>query len=274
MFDDDRGAAVSAMSFLRRLLGGSSTRKLDVTATFFKRIRDDAAVEVVGEAYRQSQVIAARPPGPVDLPPGLPPPPAGHYKAMLIPEPSNQYDRNAIGVFLWAGGNWSMSGYLSRFDAERYQPLFRHLAFSGHGAPAVACDAALTSERGGTGVVLHLGTPSECAVELAIEDLPLAVHRWAGKYIAFTGQGGTTIYGVPLDRAGQIMLARWAGCEVVPRLTKKTDALILADSDQVTANLQKAKEYGIEVVQEQAFIAELGVASEAIGQVTGRWARS
>jgi hypothetical protein len=263
------------MSFLRRFLGGSSTRKLNLTATSFTRIRDDAKVEVVGEAHRQKQVVAARPPGPNDLPPGLPAPPPGHYKAMLIPEPSNEYDPNAIGVFLWAGGTWSMSGYLSRFDAMRYQPLFRHLAVRGtDGSTAVACDAALTSERGGVGVVLHLGTPGECAVELVTEDLPPAAHRWAGKYIAFTGQGGTTMFGVPLDREGQLMLARWAGCDVLPRLTKKTSALIVADSDQVTANLQKAQEYGIEIVKELDFIQGVGLPVDSIGRVTGRWARA
>jgi hypothetical protein len=262
------------MSFLRRLLGGKSTQHVNLTATSFTRIRDDAKVEVVGEAYRQKQVVAARPPGPNDLPPGLPAPPAGHYKAMLIPEPSNRFDPNAIGVFLWAGGSWSMSGYLSRFDAARYQPLFRHLAIADAGGSAsVACDAALTSEYGGVGVVLHLGTPGECVVELVTDDLRPAAHRWSGTYIAFTGQGGTTIFGVPLDREGQLMLARWARCEVLPRLTKKAGALIVADPDQVTANLQKAKEYGVEVVQEMAFIEEIGIPREAIGRVTGRWAR-
>jgi hypothetical protein len=113
------------MSFLKRLFGGGATRQLDVDATFFPRTRDDAAVEVVGEAYRQQDVIAARPPGPEDLPPGLPAPSPGYYKAMLVPEPTNEYDRNAISVLVWAGQTWSMCGYLSRFDAERYQPLFR-----------------------------------------------------------------------------------------------------------------------------------------------------
>lgn len=45
----------------------------------FTRIRDDAALDVVGEAYRQENVLAARPPGQGDLPPGLPTPPAGYY---------------------------------------------------------------------------------------------------------------------------------------------------------------------------------------------------
>ena len=86
------------MSFLRRLFGLEPTRQMQVTATFFKKTRDDAAVEVVGEAYRHQDVLAARPPGPTVLPPGLPAPPPGYYKAMLIPEPTNAYDRNAIAV--------------------------------------------------------------------------------------------------------------------------------------------------------------------------------
>jgi NAD-dependent DNA ligase len=69
------------------------------------------------------------------------------------------------------------------------------------------------------------------------------------------------------------MLARWAGCAVVPRLTKKTDALIVSDADQVTTNLQRAKEYGIEIVPEPEFIVGVGVAAEAIERVTGRWTR-
>lgn len=262
------------MSFLKRLFGDGSTRRLDVTATFFPRTRDDAAVEVVGEAYRQQNVISARPPGPDDLPPGLPPPPPGYYKAMLVPEPTNQYDRNAISVLVWAGGTWSTCGYLSRQDAARYQPLFRHLASSNpQSSPALACDAALKTERGGTGVVLHLGTPGECAAELATEDRGPATHPWVAKYVVFTGQGGTTIFGVPVEREAQVFLARWGGCQVLPRLTKKTDLLVVSDGEQVTGNRMKAAEYGIEAVDEVTFLKSIGVPTDAMARVTGRWAR-
>ena len=177
-------------------------------------------------------------------------------------------------VALWAGGSWSMAGYLSRFDAGRYRPLFAHLATSAGGSqPAIACDAALASERGGVGVVLHLGTPGECAAELATDDIGAAAHRWIGRYIVFTGQGGSTIYGVPLDREGQIMLARWAGCEILPRLTKKTDALIVSDNEQATANRQKAMEYKIEAIDEHSFLADIGIDTASLGRVTGRWAQ-
>ena len=262
------------MSFLRRLLGGGRSAQVEFNVNYFKRIRDDATLDVVGEAYRQAGVLAARPPTGDDLPPGLPAPPPGYYKALLVPEPTNKYDRNAIKVALWAGSNWSMAGYLSRFDAVRYQPLFAHLATSAGGTqPAIACDAALTSERGGAGVVLHLGTPGECAAELVTDDVAPAAHRWVGKYIVFTGRGGSTIFGVPLDREGQIMLAEWAGCEVLPRLTKKTDALIVSDNEQTTGNRQKAGEYNIEAIEETSFLADIGLESTSLGRVTGRWAQ-
>lgn len=61
--------------------------------------------------------------------------------------PENEYDSNAIGAFLWAGGDWVLSGYLSRTDAIAYQPLISHLGTYSASRPAIACDAALVSER-------------------------------------------------------------------------------------------------------------------------------
>jgi hypothetical protein len=158
------------MGFLRRLFGGSditrgdsSTQQLQLEATWFTRLRDDAALEVVGEFYRQEGVLSARPPGPTDLPPGVPPPPAGLFKAMLIRQPTNQYDPNAIAVLLWSGGTWTHAGYLSRNAAVEYGSLFRHLEAAKPGStPAIACDANRVRERDAFGVVLHLGTPGEC----------------------------------------------------------------------------------------------------------------
>ena len=271
-----RSGEGASVGFLRRLLGaGSSSHNLALTATWFDRIRDAATLQVVGEAHRQRNVASARPPGPDELPPGLPPPPAGYFKALLIPEPSNQYDPNAIGVLLWAGRNWSLAGYLSRENAVDYQPLFRYLS-AGHPGEqiAVACDAARVPERDGLGVILHLGTPAECIVELATKERsPSADHPWVGKAVVFTGQATTTIHGVPVDRFAQLAIARWAGCDVLPRLTKKTDALIVADPDELTANLRRAKDYGVAVVQEPDFLATVGIPSDAIGRVSGRWAR-
>ena len=165
-----------------------------------------------------------------------------------------------------------MSGYLSRTEAASYQPVFRRLAAPAQNSPpAVVCDAALKSEHGGVGVVLHLGTPGECVVELATDDR-VPSPAWIGKTVVFGGHGATTIYGVPLDRQAQLMLARWAQCEVLPRVTKKIDAFIVADSGP-PANLQKAKDYALTLVDEPNFICGVGIPPEVIGRVSERWAR-
>ena len=266
------------MGLLRRLFGGGPVR-VETVATFFTQVRDDAVVEVAGEAYRQGNVALARAPGPDELPPGLPAPPSGQFKAMLLREPTNQYDSNAVKVLLWAGRDWTMSGYLPRHEAVTYRLLFDHLqaGLSDRGAPEVAaivCDAARINERGGLGVVLHLGTPGECIVELATEDVVASEgHRWRGASVAFTGRLVTTIHGVPLDRMAQAMLARWAGCEFAPRVTKKTEALIVADANDATGNLQRARDYGIPIITEQEFLAAIGLAPGIVGRDVTRWAR-
>jgi len=271
-----------SVGFLRRLFGGGNQERASpniqermFAIIYVREIRDDATLPVVGEAYRQANVISARPPGGEDLPPGLPAPPSGYFKALLIPEPSNKFDPNAISVCLWAGGSWALAGYLSRENAVAYQPLFRWLSAGNPGKDvAIACDAARVPERDGVGVILHFGTPAECIAGLLTEDLaPSADHPWAGKAVVFTGQAATAIHGVPVDRHAQLMIARWAGCDVLPRLTKKTDALIVADPNELTANLQRAKDYGVAIVQEPDFLAAVGIPSEAIGRVSGRWTR-
>ncbi len=277
------------MGLLRRLMGGthhlpasntpgSESRQIQLSVTTIDHLRDDAALDVVGEAYRQENVAGARAPHPGDLPPGLPPPPAGYYKALLIPEPTNQFDPNAIAIYVWVGGGWAMGGYLSRANALDYRPLFEHLAEHarerGLGDPAIACDAVRVREGQGFGLILHLGTPGECVSELVTEDRsPTADHRWAGKPVAITGQLATTIWGTPLDRFAQQALARWAGCDVLPRLTKKTAVLIVADPAEVSSNFQRAKEYGVPIVLEPDFLAEVGIPAEFVGRVTERWAR-
>lgn len=262
------------MGFLRRVFGRSDETGASFNVSYFTRVRDDASLHVVGEAYRQENVALARPPGPDELPPGVPPPPAGYFKAMLFAQPNNQYDRNAIAVALWAGRSWSHVGYLSREDAAGYQPVFRHLAQASESKspPAVTCNAALRDERGGAGVVLNLGTPAECIVDNVVEERAPMVHPWTDKSIAFTGNGVTTIHGIPLDRAAQIMLAQWAACEVLPRLTKKTAVLVAASPNDTTGNLVRARDYGIPIVDERAFLIAIGIPEEMIGRAE-RWAR-
>lgn len=58
------------MGFLRRLFGcnASVEQGMTLNVNYFTRTRDDASVEVVGEAYRQDLIALARSPGASDLP--------------------------------------------------------------------------------------------------------------------------------------------------------------------------------------------------------------
>jgi hypothetical protein len=48
------------MSFLRRLLGADRPAQVELNVSLFKRIRDNATLDVVGEAYSQESFLAAR----------------------------------------------------------------------------------------------------------------------------------------------------------------------------------------------------------------------
>ena len=164
------------VSWLRRLLGAQNSggRGADFTS--------GTGCDVVhgrpgmSRRLRWSASTSVRNWLPVRCPPDLPTcrpqfhhhPPVS-YKALLLPEPTNTYDQNAIMVVLWAGGSWAKSGYLSREAADTYQPLFRRFGRSG-GQPAIACDAALRREDGELQVTLHLGTASECMISLITGD--------------------------------------------------------------------------------------------------------
>ncbi|MHB8958483.1 MAG: hypothetical protein ACYDAN_02540 [Candidatus Limnocylindrales bacterium] len=265
------------MAFLRRILGSgrpsapSGATGFVVNATWFTRLRPDAALEIVGEAYRQELVLKCRPPRPGDLPEGVPMPAPGFFKALVMPEPTNEYDRNAITVVLWAGDTWTQCGYLSREDAVRYGPVFAYVAHrrAANGEPAgseaIACDAAQVPERGGVGVVLHLGTPGELVAELATDDRTPAAHAWQGKLVVFTGEAVNSIAGVPLDRHAQHLLAAWAGCLPAPRVTKKTEVVVVAYPGQMTAGEAKAIDYGLPRVPEPEFLSAIGIPADLLG---------
>jgi hypothetical protein len=89
------------------------------------------------------------------------------HQVMLLPEPSNPYDPNAVRVFV--GPPWGKVGYLSREDAIRYQPVIVRLAWMGK---VFGCRASLEGgwdrgrgDRGMFGVRLHLNTPPNLMLE-------------------------------------------------------------------------------------------------------------
>jgi hypothetical protein len=84
------------------------------------------------------------------------------FQAVLVREPNNPYDSNAIAVYSPAG----KIGHLSREDAEEYQEVL--IAVEEDGAHAGACSALLrTGSLGIWGVVLVLSSPDICLEEMA-----------------------------------------------------------------------------------------------------------
>jgi HIRAN domain len=80
---------------------------------------------------------------------------------VLVREPDNEYDSNAIAVYSPAG----KIGHLSREDAERYQDVL--IALEERGADAGACSAFLRrADNGNWGVVLAVSSPHICLEEL------------------------------------------------------------------------------------------------------------
>lgn len=78
--------------------------------------------------------------------------------ALLVPEPSNRYDANAIQVQV----RGHVVGYLSRTDAVAYGPLVRRLGAVGRlgACKAVIAGRGVGGETSNLGVFLHLCEPA------------------------------------------------------------------------------------------------------------------
>lgn len=92
---------------------------------------------------------------------------ADGHMAVLVREPGNPADRNAIIVWIMGAGH---VGYLSREDALAFAPVIDRLAAAGW---LVGCEATLTGgwdrgkrDRGSIGVMLGLPTPGAAMKEL------------------------------------------------------------------------------------------------------------
>lgn len=255
------------LNLLRRLIGGSTSSDPSapthvppmpsLSARMVRPTRPDAVLEVVGESHRQDALMilsgGRTEDGPVNV----------EHIAVLMPDPANPYDSNAVAVI--AGGQHV--GYLSRADAELWTPILHWATSRGM---HLSAEAALIGgwdrgprDRGSFGIVLHLGTPSETFVELMLGEIALRDdHPWPSQLIAFTGDSTFRLQGVPIDRAAATVLAQRAGMQVHPRVTKKVQLLVDCDASGVSGNQAKAEEYGIPVINEHEFWAALGLPIE------------
>lgn len=109
-------------------------------------------VNVAGESHYQEALRALTGSAGTDLV-------RGDFRAVLVPEPENRHDPNAVKVLL----NDRHVGYLPRAEAAAYRPMLERLAGRGRRG---ACEA-MVSGRGGSsgtsniGVFLRLPEPDE-----------------------------------------------------------------------------------------------------------------
>jgi ssDNA-binding Zn-finger/Zn-ribbon topoisomerase 1 len=81
------------------------------------------------------------------------------HMAVLLPEPTNEWDPNAVRVLLVAGSSAALVGYLSREDAIAYRPVIDRVAERGE---VTMCHASLKGgwDQGVSfGVMLRIGAP-------------------------------------------------------------------------------------------------------------------
>jgi DNA polymerase-3 subunit epsilon len=84
-------------------------------------------------------------------------------------------------------------------------------------------------------------------------------HELVGKRVCFTGDHVASRNGIPMDRETAERLAAEAGMEVLPRVTKKLDVLVLADPHSMSQKAQTARRYGTRIMAEPVFWRLVGV---------------
>ena len=139
------------MGILSWLFGRSTEASVSSSGDLFWNGDGDYEFEVVGESYYQDALSAIC---------------GGHCEeghevecvAMLVPEPSNQYDRNAVAVHI----NGRKVAHLSREDAVEYHHALRQLSVRS----PIKCDAIIVGGwdrgsrgKGSFGVKLDLAIP-------------------------------------------------------------------------------------------------------------------
>lgn len=257
------------MDLLRRIVGGGTPRpatppergareRADLRGDLpagCKRLIQGPPLEVAGESHHRDAIEAA-----------LGRQPQGHketVEALLVWEPDNKFDENAIAVKV-AGRT---CGYIPRFDAKRYRPVMEWCRQQGF-VPVVRADV-----RGGWqqsdgsladfGITLYVASPDKL---LGRPEPPVPVpsldNPWIGQMIAFTGDSRCVIGGRKLDRETSERFARDAGIEVHERVTKKVQLLVDCDDETVSGNQRKAIKYGIRVIAEREFWTSLGLRVE------------
>jgi hypothetical protein len=152
------------VGFLSRVFGRShpviSQRDApEAPSEHFMPLPEDNFMRVVGESHYQRVLQSLE----AECIPGVEGRPS--FSALLVAEPDNAFDRNAIAVY----GPTGQVGYLAREDAIRYRDTFEALSRAGYRGGS--CTGLLNggdTDRPNLGVVLTLAYPEVCETRLRI----------------------------------------------------------------------------------------------------------
>ena len=146
----------SAHGLFDRLRGGSTGPQVMQLSAL--KLAGGAHVAVVGESHYQDAIVRTV----ADSPADEEEPDWRSFQAVLVREPGNKYDANAIGVY----SSFGRLGYLSREEAIEYGPVFEEIARQG--ASAGVCVGLISPKNPDYpyGVVLRLSIPRICLEEL------------------------------------------------------------------------------------------------------------
>jgi hypothetical protein len=135
------------MGFFSRLLSSSSAQNARAAGL---DVSGDDRIGVVGESHYQDELARLAGPkreGGVEL----------EVQAVLVPEPKNPFDPNAVAIYINGHGK---VGYLSREDAIAFQPAANEWVSEGKTA---VCEAVILGGDSGRGtqfcVWLHIQAP-------------------------------------------------------------------------------------------------------------------
>jgi DNA polymerase III subunit epsilon len=80
-----------------------------------------------------------------------------------------------------------------------------------------------------------------------------------GCMVCFTGASNTLIAGEPVSRSRLEEIAAQKGMIVKKGVTKSLDFLVCADPESMSGKARKAREYGIRIMAQAAFLRKLGI---------------
>lgn len=85
------------------------------------------------------------------------------------------------------------------------------------------------------------------------------VEDFKGKKVCFTGELFCCIDGNPITRKLAHELSIEAGLEILERVTKKLDILVVSDPNTLSGKAKLAKDYGVRIMHENVFWKTLGI---------------